>query len=336
MKPVIIILADIYDSNHSLPEEFIQEWESKDSIGYLINALHQLGHESILIEPLQNKDLVLSTLKEKLEFRENYILWNLVEGFQSRNRESWVPSIAEFMGFPYTGSDVFAQNVSLNKFLTKKLATDIGINTANYCLLEKEDSSFGGVDYPVFIKPNEEGSSLGISEENIVHNSNEFESKIGSYLKKYRSVLVEEYLSGDDITCGVIGNYPNYTATLPARILYPSTIYSQSIKSKAQMPERLEFDLDRSIANQVQSDSIAICNAIKADGFARVDFKLGQNQKPYFLEINLTPGLSYKYSSFPICYQNSLGDYQSMIEKIISLSIEKYNNTEKNIVYGRF
>ena len=123
----VILLADIHDSFPNLNSEDKQEWESKKSIYYLIETIFNLGYDVVLLEPKKGKLAVLETLKSILENPNiDCILFNLIEGFRSRNREGYIPAIGEFLGIAYTGSDAYAQNISLDKHLTKLIINDLG------------------------------------------------------------------------------------------------------------------------------------------------------------------------------------------------------------------
>jgi D-alanine-D-alanine ligase len=175
---------------------------------------------------------------------------------------------------------------------------------------------------------------LGISEANVVKNHVELECRVEELLEKFDSVLLEEFLKGDDLTLGVFGNYPKYEASSVAKIHYPSNVYSEEIKSKESMPETLSFSLEKKIEQKIQKDSIEICKKIRISGYARLDWKCDANGNPFFLEINLTPGLSRFYSSLPICFEANLGKYSDLIKKVLQIGYENYN-TNKFFDYGK-
>ncbi len=336
IKKKVIVIADIHDSPLGLETKHRQEWESQKSIDYLINTISSLCYEPILLEPKQSKIKLLETLKGILEESNvgNSILFNLVEGFTSRNREGYVPSLGEFLGIPFTGSDAYAQAVSLDKNLMKLIASRSGIPIKKSYLIEDIHDLPQLNSYPMFLKPNGEGSSLGIGESNIIQNSRELKIKAGELLAEFDSILLEEYLAGDDLTLGIFGNYPQYEASAVARLEYPAQVYSAEIKTKDSMPETLSFSVPRALELKIQSDSIQLCKLIRVSGYARLDWKCDALGNPFFLEINLTPGLSDFYSSLPICYKQSFGNYSDLIKKVLQFGYDNYN-TNKFFNYGR-
>lgn len=323
-KPnLVYLVADIYDHAKHLHKDHIQEWESLDSVIYLKNTIESIGYKCEIIEPFVQPELLLKKIQSHFKQNTNCpIIFNLVEGFQSRNREAWISAIAEMYGLYYTGSDAFSQCVSLNKELTKLIARSLHITTPRSFLI-RDMNEIRNIKYPVFLKPNSEGSSLGIESDSIAHNFNSFTKKMIQLLKKYDEVLVEDYVDGIELTVGVIGNYPNYQCSEVARIEYNDKVYGQKIKTKAKMPEKLFFDIDSRVANRVKHATIKLCTKIKINGYGRLDFILDQKKKLQFLEINLTPGLSYKYSTFPLIFQQANLLYKDQIEKILELAIER-------------
>lgn len=327
MDSFVVLIADIFESILGLPKTKMQEWESRDSIIFLKDTIENLGYKCKILEPKLSSQSFLKTLMVRNQFpKRNTILFNLVEGFTSRNREGYIPALSEFLGFPHTGSDAYAQNISLDKHLTKQLAKGLGIPTPkSYRINGNASMEDMDLSYPLFIKPNAEGSSLGIFEDSIVENSISLKKKVKDLLKVYNVLLVEEYLPGVDLTLGIIGNQKDYKVSKAASIYYPnSKVYGEPVKGKGEMSERLEFDLQLETEKKLQTHSISLCEYLGVSSYARVDWRCDEFGNPYFLEINLTPGLSHKYSSFPICYQKSFGSYSDMVKEILELAIEEY------------
>lgn len=333
MSKKIILFADIYERFSELDSKLKQEWESRKSLDYLMEILKNLGYEVELIEPKVNLEFFLSNLKSYS--RDETIFFNLIEGFTSRNREGYIPSLAEFLGYPYIGSDAYTMAITLDKFLTKKIARDISIPTLDSKKWNPNSVDIFEKNFPIFLKPNGEGSSLGIHSENICRNQEELDTVSKKLFSQFFEIISEPYLSGSDLTLGIFGNYDSYTATKVGRIEYDALVYDANTKSKSEMPEKLFFDLEKSLELEIQTYSISLCSELKISGYARLDWKFDAFGIPHFLEINATPGLSFFYSSLPICYQYSFGDYSSMIQLLIDLSLIRYKQ-DSSFDYGKF
>lgn len=317
----ILLAADIYENG---PEGFTQEWESEKSLLLLQDSLASLGHTVFLVErPEKVTQFILEFLQNKP--REELIVFNLVEGYHSRNREGYIPNLCEYLGVSYTGSDAYAQAVCLDKYLLKLICKDLDIVTPKSKLLTKTANAFPGMEFPLFLKPNGEGSSLGINEENILHSAKDFERMSDKLFARFETLLMEEFIPGEDITVGLIGHYENYQITDPSRITYSGTTYSEEIKSKTGMPEILHFDLPVGIALSLKRICLKIANHLKIVGPARFDFRK-KGEELYFLELNLTPGLSKIYSTLPKCWENSGKNYEEMLQMILFSAEKRFKN----------
>ena len=96
--------------------------------------------------------------------------------------------------------------------LTKQIVKGLGVPTKHSFLIENISQIPTNMYYPLFMKPNGEGSSLGINESSIIRSYRDLETHLPNLLQEFDSVLFEEYLAGDDLTLGIFGNYPCYEA----------------------------------------------------------------------------------------------------------------------------
>lgn len=328
----IIIFADIYDEYPDLDPGLKQEWESEDSIKYISNTLINAGYKTYIIRSGNDFLKIASTIN--LSNKSEWLFFNLVEGFLSRNREGYIPAMAEYLGIAHAGSDAYSQMISMDKSLTLKIASALGIPIPGSKLIENTDElKLLKLIYPIFVKPNGEGSSIGISDKNIINNYEELISASSKIIEMHGSVIIEKYLPGAEYTVGIFGNKGNYKATRAGRVHYPGNVYSSEIKSKETMFESLEFSVPNYKEEIIKKYSALISARLEISGYARADWKEDENGNPKFLEINLTPGLSYRYSSLPVCYLNTFGSYESMIMEIIKYAEEEYTHN-KRFKYG--
>ncbi|TGN04240.1 D-alanine--D-alanine ligase [Leptospira dzoumogneensis] len=348
-SPSVLIVADI--QNPDLDPKDTQEWEDQNSVLEIKRTLEELEEKVDIIE-FPSKLLQKLSDYSSLEPQDRPVLFHLVEGFRSRNREALLPAIAEYAGFPHTGSDAYAQNLSLDKHLSKLFCVSAGVPTSPWSLVEKDsvevttnvDSTFSdawdGVrnldpifrgsrlptesEFPVFFKPRSEGSSLGVGEENLISNQADLDQFIRSKFPLYSSWICESYLPGEEWTLAVIGSPTyGYKASQVARIGLensPEKIYGEITKTKLSMPEKLHFDLDQERFEYIQKYSLKLCKILKTSGAVRLDWKADAQGKPMFLEWNTTPGLSSYYSSFPICYSQSFGTYSDLMKELLEIA----------------
>ncbi|TGK39363.1 D-alanine--D-alanine ligase [Leptospira gomenensis] len=339
-SPSVIVYADLHEFEGDFPESYKQEWESGRSADSILKTLDDIGERAVLSETPED-------LLEKLNLYSGLpevskpVLFHLMEGFRSRNREALLPAVAEMFGFPHTGSDAYAQNVSLDKNLTRMIAASVGIPVADASLIRnRSDFPFPeDREFPRFLKPNGEGSSLGIGEGSIVRSRLEFDLRIDSLPEEYFPLLSERYLSGTEYTISVMGSSRGgYRVSNAGRVVLREErkieeVYGEKTKSKSIMPETLVFDCPSSLETFLKERSVVLCEELGSSGPARLDWKCDDAGEPFFLEINLTPGLSPFYSTFPICYRQSLGDEKTLFQEMIRIARSEF--TGARFLYSR-
>lgn len=296
-EPPSSISADVY-----------AEWDSAETIDAVAAALAPFG-DVIRIEA--NDDL-----PHRLRTERPDIVFNIAEGLHGPNREAHVPSICEFFGIPYSGSDPFTLSLCLHKARTKDVLRARGIPTADYALVESESdlaallasaSPLGRRptrDAPVFLKPVQEGSSKGITERNLVRSPAELEATARFLLSTYdQPVIAEAFLPGAEFTCGVIGNgrsarvLPlvglNFGA-LPAGAL---PIYGYEAKWVWDTTDRpldifeCPARIDRRLQQTIEDVVLRAYRMLGCRDWSRIDVRLDAAGVPNVVEVNPLPGI---------------------------------------------
>ena len=275
------------------------EWDSPTTIAAVESALSRLG-KVIRLEALED-------FPERLRDTRPDIVFNIAEGFHGVNREAHVPAICEFFGIPYTGSDPFTLSLCLDKARTKETLTFHGIPTPKFAVVEEIqeiESRTADLLLPLFVKPLHEGSSKGITDNNLCWDRPHLLRQVAFLLENYdQPVLVEEYLPGKEFTCAVLGNGADATVlpivgmnfdTLPKGAL---PIYSFDAKfvwdrpenplDIFQCPARITRDLQASI-ERVTLDAFRV---LGCRDWARIDVRLDAAGVPNVLEVNPLPGI---------------------------------------------
>src|SRR3989344_2546162 len=196
-----------------------------------------------------------------------------------------VQGFLELVGVLYTGSGVLASALSMDKISSRKLFTQAGLNVPKYQVVEKGKRTrkvrFG---WPVFVKPYNQGSSVGAS---IVKSSRELNKALKHAWRYSRLALIEEYLKGVEITCPILGNKNPRTLSLVELV-------------PARIGKVLTWD--------AQDAAVVAYQTLGCRGFARVDMII-KDSKVYVLEVNTIPGLT-PVSLFPKSAQATGISYQ--------------------------
>jgi D-alanine-D-alanine ligase len=213
-----------------------------------------------------------------------------------------VQALLEMIGIPYTGSGVLASALGMNKMRTLEIVNRYGIKTPRFMALhsmpikknfaalqQKIEHSIG---YPSVIKPNESGSSIGIS---IVHKKDDVFDAMKIAFQEDVIILIEEYIKGKEFTCAVMGNTGQsaLVALPPVEIVPPGEFFDYKAKySSIETKEICPARLSKSQTKKIQTLAQKAHAFIGCDGLSRSDFILTTRGEFYFLEINTIPGLT--------------------------------------------
>lgn len=235
-----------------------------------------------------------------------------------------VQGILEAAGLIYTGSGVMASAIGMDKPMFRKVMKAYKLPIPKYVVVDKNDTyeyihkSLGKLPY--FVKPVDQGSSVGSS---IVKKKSELKKALNLSFKYSDLSLVDEYINGLEVTCGVLGN--KNPEALPVTEIHPLKNKFFDYESKYTESGATEITparISEALTNQVKKMAIDVYNAIGCKGFARVDFILKDNKKPIILEINTIPGLT-PASLLPKSAASAGIEYGALIDKIINYAIEK-------------
>ena len=254
-------------------------------------------------------------------------MFNIAEGRGGRAREAQVPALLTLFDIPYTGSDETTLCIALDKALTKRLLATYRIPTPRYRVYEPGTRvRISGLRFPVIVKPNAEGSSKGIADVCIAENAAELKSLVEQHLTLYGgSVLAEEYIHGREFTVGLLGNGETVSVFPPMEILYHDSpipgyhVYNYTVKQQytKYVSYRCPAELSPKLEREIVRLSKKIFLALGCRDFARVDFRLDETGKLYFIEINPLPGLAPHYSDYPMLAEFCGVEYDDLVGSVL-------------------
>jgi D-alanine-D-alanine ligase len=240
-----------------------------------------------------------------------------------------VQAILELQGIHYTGSNVLASALAMDKAMSKRIFEHYGITTPRWFQLDAGVASLeelrSKVDYytayPVVVKPNDGGSTVGLT---IVENEEGLMAAYELAGRYARSILFEEFIEGRELTVAILGN-----ESLPVVEIRPkSGIYDYANKYTAGRTEYFcPADLPRSIEEELRELARRAHNALGCRGYSRVDFRLDADDAPYCLEVNTLPGMTAT-SLVPKAAAAAGMSYEMLCERIIALALEPEQEEE--------
>ncbi len=246
-----------------------------------------------------------------------------------------IQGLFEMANVPYTGCGVLSSSVCMDKLTAKALFEQAGIPVIPYIGFNKsawEDSSeeviekiLKELELPVFIKPSNMGSSVGISK---VKKLDELKKAIEFALEFDHRILVEKALEIRELECAILGNDKPKAARV-GEVLVGGEFYDYNDKyvngvSKTQVPADIKPQMEK----EVQTICIKAFKLVDGAGLSRIDCFVDKHTKEVYLnEINTLPGFT-SISMYPKMWESSGIPYSELVEKIIELGFEKYNQKQ--------
>ena len=275
-----------------------------------IKALKKKGYKVSTFDPkIKNFNLID---KNKID-----VIFNALHG---RDGEDGVAqSYFEYLKIPYTHSGVISSYNAMNKIISKEIFIKKKIKTPKYLLIEKinfKNKSLKkiiknkNISFPVVIKPINEGSSLGVK---VCNNREKLIKEINHLFKNYSELILEEYISGQEIQAAVLnGNPLGAIELIPKRLFYDyKAKYTKKARTKHIMPARLT----RKKYKEILSIAKKTHRALNCRGVTRSDFKFYKNNF-YALEINTQPGMT-SLSLVPEIASYKGITFENLVEKIL-------------------
>ena len=263
-----------------------------------------------------------------------------------------VQGLLRLAGIPFVGSGVLGSAVGMDKDVMKRLLRDAGIPIGKFLVIRDTGpaagSNAGGksapgfavpnfaapnfgdvaaeLGLPVFVKPANMGSSVGVSK---VNSEEQYRAALEEAFRFDTKVIVEENIPGREIECSVLGN-DNPTASVPGEIRLAKDFYSYEAKyidpdgAALEIPAKLLPETTR----RIQALAVKSFQVLECQGLSRVDFFLGNDGRVLVNEINTMPGFT-KISMYPKLWEASGIGYAELIDRLIQLAIERFNKEKR-------
>jgi D-alanine-D-alanine ligase len=236
-----------------------------------------------------------------------------------------VQGLLELAGLPYVGAGVMASAVAMDKDMMKRVCRDRGLPIVEYVVLWREDLDARRAErelpYPMFVKPANLGSSVGISK---VRNRAELEAALALAARYDRKVVVERGVAGREFECSVLGN-ARPEASLPCEILPSREFYDYEDKylldqARLQAPA----EVPGATAEEIRRLALEAYLAVGCEGMARVDFLMQDDTgQLYVNEVNTIPGFT-SISMYPKMWEVSGLPFPRLVERLVELALERH------------
>lgn len=318
-------VALLYNLNRG-EHEHEAEFDVPITIDSLTAAL-QREHEVVAIEATRK----FTRWLVQLALAEPNIVFNVAEGFSGAARESLYPAILEQLAISYSGPGPTELLICHNKSLTKKLLVGRDIPMAWSELLRSPDDleslRNAEISFPIIVKLNSEGSSLGMDEHCIVHTWDELTRQVKAVWEKFHTnILLEKYIEGTDISMSYIEGMGEFG---PVQYVYPdSTIYDFRLKTKDNHAvDVVPFqDAPGTLRQKLKELTRKIATVLDINGYARADFRVTPDGKVYFLEMNAQVSFHPK-GAFVLAAEEGGHHFEDVVLHIVKYASEHLRRT---------
>ncbi|THB81629.1 MAG: D-alanine--D-alanine ligase [Desulfobacteraceae bacterium] len=240
-----------------------------------------------------------------------------------------IQGMLDLLGIPYQGAGVLGSAIAMDKLLSKQLYTQHDIPTPDYLGFYRHDAididhCIAVLDLPMVIKPVSAGSSVGMT---IVKSKQEMQGAIDLAFEQDQALIMEKYIKGMELTCGVLGNED--LEALPVIEIIPGDAHeffdyhAKYVPGATEeiCPARIDDDLTR----QVQHLAVEAHKVLRLDGYSRTDMIL-DNGRLHVLETNTIPGMTAT-SLYPQSAEVAGYSFTRILDRLIELGMERNNTT---------
>lgn len=313
----------------------------------VVSALQAKGHEVTAVDTAENNPTALEHLKAqtgnikttppdltemaRYDRQQNLKLLNF-SGLLNTDvvflalhggtgEDGSIQALLDLADIKYTGSKMLSSAIAMNKAVSKKLFKQANIPTPEWMLVYKKDYDkkvcdeiINSFEIPVIVKPNDQGSTVGLS---LVEHSDYLEKAIELAFSVSDEVLIEQFIAGREMTVAVLDNQP-----LPVVEIMPKNkLYDYESKYTAGMCSyQCPAQISSSKTNELQELGLRAFQALNCSGYARVDFRMNAEDGLFCLEVNTLPGMTAT-SLVPKAALSAGINFADLIDKIIKLAV---------------
>lgn len=260
--------------------------------------------------------------------QENAIVFPVLHG--PNGEDGTIQGFLEVIGMPYVGAGITASANGMDKIISKALFTQAGIPQVPYVsfnemewkhqqeeLIQKAE---GTLLYPLFVKPANMGSSVGISK---VQNKEELIQAVSRALQYDRRIVVEQGIQADECEVAVLGNGDIHVSCV-GRLIKSQDFYDYSEKYLNNTVEmEIPAQLPEALSEEIQTYAKKAYQVIDGSGLARADFFVTANQDIYINEVNTMPGFT-QFSMYPSLWKATGLNFRDLVEELIQLGLSRH------------
>jgi len=300
-----------------VPDDLYEEYDSGATIDSILAALRGLQMEAEAVPA--DARLPWRLAEGAFDF-----VFNIAEGTGRRCREAVPAAVCELLGLPFTGPDALTLALTLDKFLAKRVVSpDVPVARGVVIGTDEVPAGLAALQFPVIVKPNDEGSSKGICEGSVCTSAAAALQRCGWLQERYRCpVLIEEFVAGTEVTVAVAGNPPNVRLLGMMEIapVSPRSDFIYSVEVKRDWRRQVRYyvppRLNGNMVDLLEKYAFAAYRLLGCRDMARMDFRVGKDGIPCFIECNPLPGLD-PVNSDVVLLSRDVMPYEKLVQGIL-------------------
>ena len=273
---------------------------------------------------------ILRQFSQEIQLSQLDVIFPILHG--PYGEDGTMQGLLKTLDLPYVGAGVLGSAVGMDKDVMKRLLRDAGLPIGKFITFSKRQRNnirFADLkkklQVPFFVKPANLGSSVGVAK---VSTEGELEKALEEAFSFDSKILIEEFIKGREIECSVLGN-DDPSASVAGEVIPTHDFYDYDAKYLDTKGATLKIpaDLSEDVLKNVQRLAIKTFQVLCCSGLARVDFFLTKENTLYVNEINTLPGFT-KISMYPVLWQESGVGYSELLDRLIQLALDRFNNEQ--------
>ncbi|MEQ9764202.1 D-alanine--D-alanine ligase [Streptococcus sp. ZJ151] len=290
-------------------------------------------------QPDENERLMTNqtiNLEQKVKpsdiYEDNAVVFPVLHG--PMGEDGSIQGFLEILGMPYVGTNVHASSVAMDKITTKQVLESAGVPQVAYTVyIEGDDlekaiaESMASLTFPIFVKPANMGSSVGISK---AEDEGELREAIAEALKFDSRILIEQGLIAREIEVGILGN-TDVKTTEPGEVVKDVAFYDYKAKyidNKITMAIPAAIPVE--VMDQMRAYAALAFKTLGGSGLSRCDFFYTESGDIFLNELNTMPGFT-QWSMYPLLWENMGLAYSDLIEELVSLAQDMHHKRERHL-----
>ncbi|PIP62966.1 D-alanine--D-alanine ligase [Candidatus Roizmanbacteria bacterium CG22_combo_CG10-13_8_21_14_all_35_9] len=336
IKTVVFLynVRHIYPDPNDYRNQIEGDFDDPITIKWQIKHLRNLGFKVYPIEADEKAYFKLYRLRKKID-----LVFNIAEGLHGKDRELQIPAILEMLKIPYTGCSPLTQGLILDKAKAKEIFIKNKIPTLPFQIFKSEKQLLEKkLEFPLFVKPVAEGSSMGITNESVAYDIKELKKQTKKIINVFKEpALLEPYLEGREFSVAMLGNPPVILPIIESnhQLLPKKYRLFDSLEVKWYFEEQGHADylicpakIDKRLEKKIKNICFDVWDSLDVLDWCRIDIRCDKKGNPYVLEINSPPGIIppevSTASYFPLVARKAGIEYENLLLKIIETAIKRY------------